>query len=131
MLKYGENVDTPYVESNWNSFDCVEKKEIKVILKLWDFEWNFSNQCQCHYFRNISFEVYIWVVISCHVILCCAVVYNFIMLGLYLILKFLEENLFKSALATNSNNQNSFFETTPPTHNFFFRRNFLYCTRQM
>ena len=35
MLKYGENVYAPYVKSNWNSFDCVEKKVIKVILSLW------------------------------------------------------------------------------------------------
>ncbi len=36
MLKYGgENVYAPYVKSNWNSFDCVEKKEIKVILRFW------------------------------------------------------------------------------------------------
>ena len=39
MLKYSENVYAQYYESNWNSFDCVEKEEIKeeikMILRLW------------------------------------------------------------------------------------------------
>ena len=78
----------------------------------WVFKWNFSNQCQCHYFRNISFVVYIWFVISCHVILSRVVVYNFILLGLYLNLKFWEKKLLKSVIATKSNNQNLFFERT-------------------
>ena len=34
MLKYGENIFAPYVQSNWSSFDIVEKEEIKVILRL-------------------------------------------------------------------------------------------------
>ena len=35
MLKHSENVYAPYYESNWNSFDCVEIEDIKVILRLW------------------------------------------------------------------------------------------------
>ena len=123
ILKYGEIIYAPYYESNWNSFDCVEIEEIKVILRLRDFEWNFSNQYRCHYFRNISFEVYIWVVTSYHVISFLSyffVVYNFILLGLYLNMKFLEEKLLKSALATKS------LQLTI----FFFWRIFLHCTRE-
>ena len=48
--------------------------------------------------------------LSYHVILCCAVVYNFILLGLYLILKFWEEKLFKSALVTKSLQLTIFFQ---------------------
>ena len=31
-LKCSENIYAPYYESNWNSFDCVENEETKVIL---------------------------------------------------------------------------------------------------
>ena len=68
---------------------------------------------------------------SCHVILCCAVEYNFILLGLYLHMKFWEKKLLKSALATNSNNQNSFFETTSPTQIFFQKKFFLLYERDV
>ena len=77
---------------------------------------NFSNQCRCDYFRKISFEVYIWVVTSYHVISFCAisyffVVHNFNLLGLYLILELWEKKFLRSAIVTKSNNQNTFFKT--------------------
>ena len=107
MLKYS-------YQCNYNSFACWGNGEMKVILRLWVFEWNFSNQCQCHYFRYISFEVYIWVVTSYHIIsyhfLSYFFVFNFNLLGLYVNLKFWEKK-FLSAIVTKSNNQNIHFKS--------------------
>ena len=46
MLTHCENVYAPYYESSWNSSDCVEIEDIKVILRL-----------QMKYFENNDIDI--------------------------------------------------------------------------
>ena len=62
-------------------------------------------------------KYFVWsLYLICHIMSYCvvlSVMYNFILLGLYLNTKHWEKKLLKRAQITKSNNQNSFFETTP------------------
>ena len=100
---------------------------MKVILRLWVFEWNLSNQCSCDYFRKISLKSTFELsrhIMSYHFLSYFFVVYNSNLLGLYLNLELWEKKFLRSVIVTKSNNQNTFFKTILLINHINYEENF-------